>query len=62
MRGINKTGDILDNAVELEIINKVGAYYTIDEKSIQGRLKAKQYLLDNPKTSDKIEAQIRQQL
>ena len=60
--GINKTGDILDNAVELDIIAKTGAYYNIDGESVQGRMKAKQYLLDNPKVLDKIEAQVREKL
>jgi recombination protein RecA len=59
-RGIVKEGEILDAAVELDIIHKSGAWYSYQEERIgQGRDNAKQYLLDHPDLMDTIEQEVR---
>lgn len=58
--GISKVGDVLDLAVEREIVGKAGSWYEYnDEKIGQGRESAKQYLTDNPKVAGELEAQVR---
>lgn len=47
--GISVEGDILDQAVEKEVITKCSSWYLYDGNKIgQGRENAKQYLKDNP--------------
>jgi recombination protein RecA len=61
--GISLPGDLLDIAVELEVVEKRGSYYYRDGESLaQGRENAKQYLRDNPDTADSIEAIIREHM
>ena len=57
--GISKVGEIVDLGVKLELIDKAGAWYTINDQRIQGRDGVKTYLHDNPDICDKIEQQIR---
>jgi len=53
--GISEEGDILDQAVEKEVITKCSAWYLYDGNKIgQGRENAKQYLKDNPTECKKI--------
>ena len=59
-KGISKSGDILDLAAKLDIINKSGAWYAYNgEKIGQGRENAKNYLEEHPKIMDHIEVLIR---
>ncbi len=59
-QGISKSGDVLDLAVERNIVEKSGAWFAYGEGKIgQGREAAKQYLVDNPKVMDEIEKKIR---
>ncbi len=58
--GISRIGEIVDMAVKLEIIDKAGAWFTVEENRIQGRDGVKQYLLDRPDVCDRIEARIRE--
>lgn len=59
-KGISKEGNILDLAVNLEFIEKSGAWLSYNgEKIGQGRENAKKYLLDNPKVMEEIENKIR---
>ena len=61
--GISKAGDLLDIAVELDVIEKRGSYYYRDGENLaQGRENAKQFLRDSPGIADEVEAIIRQQL
>lgn len=54
-KGISTEGDILDQAVEKEIITKCSSWYLYDGNKIgQGRESAKQYLRDNPTECKKI--------
>ena len=58
--GISKTGDILDLAVEHEILGKSGAFYKYNDQNIgQGRENAKRYLLENPEVMAEIEKKVR---
>jgi len=59
-QGISKSGDILDLAVEKEIVEKSGAWFAYkDEKIAQGREAAKKYLEENPKVLDEIAKKVR---
>ena len=57
--GISKTGEILDLAVKLDIIDKAGAWFTYKDVRVQGRDSMKEYLKDNPEIADEIEAEVR---
>ncbi|MDR0804209.1 MAG: recombinase RecA [Oscillospiraceae bacterium] len=59
-KGISKTGEILDLAVNLGICRKSGAYFYYGEEKLgQGRENAKQFLIDTPEVSLEIENKIR---
>ncbi|MFK5952531.1 MAG: recombinase RecA [Desulfobacterium sp.] len=61
--GISKTGDLLDMGVDLEIIEKSGAWYSFDGERIgQGRQNVKAFFLDNPDLFDKIQLLVREKL
>jgi recombination protein RecA len=61
--GISKAGDLLDMAVELEVIEKRGSYYYRDgEVLAQGRENAKQSLREHPDVFDQVEATVREHL
>ena len=58
--GISKWGEMVDLAVQLELINKSGSWFSIgDERIGQGRDSAKQYLIDHPDVAGRIEQSIR---
>lgn len=58
--GISQEGDILDLGVQLDIVNKSGAWYSYGEERLgQGRENAKKYLKENPKVKETIEKQVR---
>ncbi|MGN1310815.1 MAG: recombinase RecA [Clostridia bacterium] len=60
-KGISKVGNILDIAVNLDIINKSGAWFSYNgEKIGQGRENAKLYLEENPKIMQEVEEKIRE--
>jgi recombination protein RecA len=53
--GISKAGDLLDMAVETEIVDKSGAWYSFDKERIgQGRENAKIFLKENPDVAARI--------
>jgi recombination protein RecA len=59
-QGISISGDILDLAVEKDIVEKAGAWYAYGEGKIgQGREASKKYLEDNPKVLDEIAKKVR---
>ena len=61
--GISKTGDILDLAVQHEIVGKAGAFFKYNDETIgQGRDKAKEYLRQNPEVLAEIDAKVRQKV
>ncbi len=58
--GISKSGSILDLAVNYDIINKSGAWFSyMDQRIGQGRENAKIYLKDNPEVMAEVEAKVR---
>jgi recombination protein RecA len=59
-KGISRSGEIVDMGVELDIIEKSGAWYGYaGAKVAQGREAAKQFLEDNPEVATEIEAKIK---
>ena len=59
--GISHTGEVLDLGVELEIVQKSGAWFAYGDTRLgQGRENAKTFLDENPEIKDEIEAKIRQ--
>ena len=59
-KGISKSGEIVDLAVEYDIIKKSGAWYAYgDAKIAQGREAAKRFLEDNPEVSLEIENKVK---
>jgi len=55
-QGISRSGDIVDLASELGIVEKSGAWFSFGGERIgQGRENAKTYLEQHPETMDKIE-------
>ena len=60
-KGVSKMGEIVDLAVELEIIKKSGAWYAYEgEKIGQGRENAKDYLEAHADMAKNIEVKVRQ--
>ncbi|MBO4617196.1 MAG: recombinase RecA [Lachnospiraceae bacterium] len=58
--GISHAGDVLDLAVDEDIVAKSGAWFAYEGNKIgQGRENARQYLKDNPQVLDEIEAKVR---
>ena len=59
--GISREGELLDIAVEQEIVKKSGSFYSYNGERIgQGRDNARQYFKDHPETYDEVEAKIRE--
>ena len=60
-KGISKEGNIIDLAVNLNIIEKAGAWFSYKgEKIGQGRENAKQYLKEHKEIAKEVEDQIRE--
>ena len=59
--GISKEGNILDMAVNLDIVEKAGSWFSYNGERIgQGRENVKKYLRENPKMLEEIEGKVRQ--
>jgi recombination protein RecA len=59
--GISKEGNVLDVAVNNDIVNKSGAWYSYGDLRLgQGRENSKQYLKENPQVALEIENKIRE--
>ncbi len=60
-QGISRTGEVLDIAVELDIIKKSGAWFSYNDQKIgQGRDNAKKFLADNPEIMKEVEGKIKE--
>ena len=59
--GISRTGELLDIAVKLEIVQKAGAWFSYNGERIgQGRDNSKDFLATHPDIADEIEAKVRE--
>lgn len=59
-KGISKSGDVLDCAVEAGIVSKAGSWFSYNGERIgQGRENVKQYLEDNPDLMDELTQKLR---
>ena len=59
--GISITGDVLDLAASIDVINKSGAWYAYEGNKIgQGRENAKQYLKEHPDVLEAVEDKVRE--
>ncbi len=62
-KGICKIGNILDVAVDLDIVKKAGSWFSFnDDKLGQGRDKAKEFLAANPEILNQVETLVREKL
>ena len=62
-KGICKIGNILDVAVDLDIVKKAGSWFSFnDEKLGQGRDKSKEFLTNNPEILNTVETLVREKL
>ena len=62
-QGISMVGNILDVAVNFDIIKKAGAWFSYNDQKIgQGRDKAKEFLEENPDMLSEVEEKIRERL
>ncbi len=62
-KGISRVGEIIDLAVEMDIIKKSGSWFSYGEKRIgQGRDRVKAYLEDNMDLCEQIEERIREEI
>ena len=62
-QGISKWGELVDLAVQMDIIQKSGSWFSMgDERIGQGKDSVKAYLQANPEIADQVEAQVRENL
>ncbi|GEL10494.1 recombination protein RecA [Flavobacterium glycines] len=61
--GVSKTGEILDLAVEFEIVKKSGSWFSYGETKLgQGRDAVKTLIKDNPELADELEEKIKSRI
>ncbi len=58
--GISKLGEIIDLGVELDIIEKAGAWYTVCGERFQGRESVKAFLQEEPEKCAEVEKLVRE--
>ena len=62
-QGISKWGELVDLAVQMDIVQKSGSWFSMGEERIgQGKDSVKAYLQENPDIAEQVEAQVRQNL
>lgn len=60
-KGISKTGELIDAAVKLDIVEKSGSWFSYcGEKIGQGRDRAKDFLAQNPEVAEEVEEKIKE--
>ena len=61
--GIAKWGELVDLAVQLDIVQKSGSWFSMgDERIGQGKESVKNFLMSNPDIADRVEADVRANL
>ncbi|MBQ8834685.1 MAG: recombinase RecA [Oscillospiraceae bacterium] len=62
-QGISKWSELVDLAVQMDIVQKSGSWFSMgDERIGQGANSVKEYLMANPEIAEKVEAQVRENL
>lgn len=60
-KGISRVGEVLDMAVDLDVVKKGGAWFSYNDMKLgQGRDNAKEFLQNNPDIMGEIEAKIKE--
>jgi len=57
-KGISRMGEVVDMGIKLGVIDKAGAWFTVNGERIQGKEGVKEYLENNPEVCADIEKQI----
>ncbi|HPN38283.1 MAG TPA: recombinase RecA [Melioribacteraceae bacterium] len=60
--GISKAGDLIDMAVEFELIKKSGAWFTYGEDRFQGREQLRLAIVENSELLKKLETEVKKKL
>ena len=61
--GISKWGELVDLAVQFDIVQKSGSWFSMGEERIgQGKDSVKTYLQENPEIAEQVEAQVREHM
>ena len=61
--GISKWGELVDLAVQMDVVQKSGSWFSMgDERIGQGKDSVKAFLQNNPDIAEKVEAQVRENL
>jgi recombination protein RecA len=62
-QGISRESEVIDLGVELGLVEKAGAWYSVEGERIgQGKDNSRDYLKDNSEICKKIEVKIREKL
>ena len=62
-QGISKWGELVDLAVQLDIVQKSGSWFSMDDERIgQGKDSVKAYLMENPDIAAQVEQRVRANL
>ena len=62
-QGISKWGELVDLAVQMDIIQKSGSWFSMgDERIGQGANAVKEFLINNPEIAEEVEAKVRENL
>jgi len=62
-KGINKFSEVIDKAIEFDIIHKSGSWFSYQETKIgQGKTSVIDILHDNPELFEEIEEQVKNEL
>ena len=62
-QGISKWGELVDLAVQMDIVQKSGSWFSMgDERIGQGANSVKEYLMNNPEIAADVEAKVREGL
>ena len=62
-QGISKWGELVDLAVQMDIVQKSGSWFSMgDERIGQGANSVKEFLMNNPEIAADVEAKVREKL
>ncbi|MEY4331352.1 MAG: hypothetical protein RLZZ196_90 [Bacteroidota bacterium] len=56
--GVDQVAEVLDVAEMMGVVQKGGAWYTVEEERFQGRAKAVEYLRENPEVVERLKEKI----